>query len=44
MRPADLVIEESVGGKWKVFSSHDTPSKLSEAFKELMEDPKNLRA
>jgi len=44
MRPAELVIEESIGGEWRVIISHDTPSLLSDAFKELMEDPQNLRA
>lgn len=44
MRPAELVIEESIGGEWRVITSHDTPSQLSDAFKELMEDPQNLKA
>lgn len=45
MRPDDLVIEEWMfGDNWTVFSSPDTASKLSEAFKELMEEPQNLRA
>lgn len=44
MKPEELVIEESVNGQWRVDSSHDTPSQLSRAFKELLEDPKHLRA
>lgn len=45
MRPADRVIEEWHGGDtWMVVVSCDTPKQLSDAFKELMEDPKNLRA
>lgn len=45
MRPADLVIEEwQSGDNWRVASSHDSPSQLSDAFKELMEVPENLRA
>lgn len=45
MRPADLVIEEWRGGDtWMVAVSSDTPKQLSDAFKELMDDPKNLRA
>lgn len=45
MRPEDLVIEEWMfGDNWTVFSSPDTASKLSDAFKELMEDSQNLRA
>lgn len=45
MKPADLVIEEwRSGDNWLVATSHDTASQLSEAFKELMDEPRNLRA
>lgn len=45
IRPDELVIEEwRSGDKWMVVSSHDTASQLSDTFKELMADPRNLRA
>jgi hypothetical protein len=45
MRPKELVIQEWMyGDTWMVASSHDTASQLSDAFKELMENPDNLRA
>ncbi len=44
MRPKELFIEEWVNGKWIFSSKHETASQLSTAFKELMDDPRNLRA
>jgi hypothetical protein len=45
MRPKELVIQEWMhGDTWMAASSHDTPTQLSDAFKELMDEPGNLRA
>lgn len=45
MRPDALVIEEwQAGDNWMVASTHETASQLSDAFKELLEEPVNLRA